>query len=460
MKFYCVRYLYRSIAPGRTMKDKCFASMTLLILCCLFFPSVTVGASVQGRAGIELELPGEINDFRTCAIVGLQRTPELKRSKMEIDIRRLDEDDSRWSYVPTLRLSSQYYLAENEATISFNAVNYRPWEPYYSLQVRQLITQIVTFNHIKQTAEALQNLADTLLKLIAFSEIDEQYREIVSLYEKKLRYVEKLQETDVVASFEHEIEKQTLEYVIVEKERNSAQRRALIEGLCITLDLPEPAIFNFDRDAVLLQILGSVELPEQIDIAAPEQSLDQQIMARKRVLQEKRILLAYSKYMPDFSLGIRSPDVLNVSIDEENDYYFYVGMDLTLWDGKKRSRDITRQELLLRQLRLESREVENKDSVKWLQAMQKLTLARSEYNLSSSVVKLKMLEMKKKEFHYNQGTIKLPQVVSHQVEIHREKIREIMKKLELQRAWLQLRHLSGQLLKDTVNVSMPEMPYE
>ena len=442
------------------MKNNYLPYIYLLILCGLLIPSEYTFAAVREAMGIEQELPDEISDFKTCAIVGLQRTPELQRGRMEIDIRRLDEDDSRWSYVPSLRLSSHYYFAENEVDISFNAANYRPWESYYSLQARQLITQIVILNHVKATSKALLKLAGTLLEFVTLSDIDEQYQEIVGLYEKKLKYVEKRRQIESVASVELEIEKQTLDYVLAEKEGNSVQCEALINGLCIAMNLPEPGIFSLERGAVLSQVLGSEEIPERLDIPPPDQSLDQQIMARKLLLQEKNILLAYSKYMPDLSLGVRSPDVLNVSIDENNDYFFYVGMDLTLWDGKKRSRDITRQELLLRQLRLETHEIENNDSIKWLQASQQFSIARTEYNVAQSVVKLRILELKKKEFDYNKGAIRLPQLLDHQVEIHREKINATRKKLELQKALLQIRSLSGQLLRDTVHVSIPEIPHD
>ena len=405
-------------------------------------------------------LPQQIRDFKTSALVSLSRTPQLQRSNMEIDIRRLDEDDSRWSYFPELKLSSHYYVSEDEATISFHAENYRPWEPYYNLQARQLITQIVMLNHVQATAQALQKLADSFLEFVALAQIDRFYKEIVGLYEKQLRYVEQRHKSDMVTAMELELEKQTMAFIIAESQANAAQSEALVSGWCISMDLPDPGIFDLDSSLVLSQVLGSSKLPEPEDMSLPEQSIDQQIMIKRQLLQEKKILLAYSKYMPDFSVGVRSPDVLNVSIQDDKDYFLYVGMSLTLWDGNKRARDITRQEMLLRQLHLEGKEIENNESLEWLKATRQYSSAKSEYNLSQSVEKLNQLQLKKKEFEYNRGSIRLPELINHQILLRREKISTIRKELALNRAVLQLRYLSGQLLKDTVNISLSDMPYE
>ncbi|MBU1565912.1 MAG: TolC family protein, partial [Proteobacteria bacterium] len=315
------------------------------------------GVKAANLEGPDSIVPEHIKDFKTCALVSLKNIPELQRSKMEIDIRRLDEDDSRWSYFPTLQLSSNYYISQDQATISFQIANFRPWEPYFTLEARILITQIVMLKHVQATAQSLKKLADIFLQLIAFSEIDTHYKQIIELNQQRMRYVENRQVSGMISPLELEVEKRTIALVTAERQGNLEKREALLNGLCIAMKLPDPNIFELDDSLILKQIIGSEGLPALEDLSPPENSINQQIMAKKQILQEKQILLAYSKFMPDFSFGVRSPDVLNVSIDADKDYFFYVGMDLTLWDGNKRSRDITRQEMLLRQMQFEKREL-------------------------------------------------------------------------------------------------------
>ncbi|MFH0782113.1 MAG: TolC family protein [Pseudomonadota bacterium] len=410
--------------------------------------------------GPDSTIPEQIKDFKTCALVSLKNIPEFQRSKMEIDIRRLDEEDSRWSYLPTLQLSSRYYVSQDEATISFQVANFRPWEPYFTLEARILITQIVMLKHVQATAQSLKKLADSFLQLIALSQIDTHYKQIAELYQQQLRYVENRQESGMVTPLEVEVAKRTIALVTAERQGNSQKRQALLNGLCIAMNLPDPKIFELDDSLVLKQIIGSEGLMALQDLSPPENPINRQIMIKKQILQGKQILLAYSKFMPDFSFGVRSPDVLNVSVDADKDYFFYIGMDLTLWDGNKRSRDITRQEMLLRQMQYEKKELENNDSVEWLQATQQYSYAKSEYALSQSVENLNRSQLEKKQFDYDSGRIQLPDLLNHQISMHRDKINFVQKELAFNRAGLQLRYLSGQLLKDTINISLIDIPYE
>ncbi|AGF78536.1 outer membrane protein [Desulfocapsa sulfexigens DSM 10523] len=410
--------------------------------------------------GPDTTIPEKITDFQTCAVTGVKRIPQLQRSKIEIDIRHLDEDDSRWSYVPTLSLSSYYYFSEDEATISFNAANYRPWEPYYTLQARKLITHIVMLKHVQATAQALYKLADTFLQLFVTDQNESHYKQIVDLSQKRLHYAKQRYESGLTTDLEIEFEEQRNAFIAAEYEGNAIKRDALLNGLCISMNLPDPTVFDLDAPQVLKQILGNSPLSTPQSSPQPKDSIEQQIMQIKGILQQKNITLAYSKFLPDFSIGFRSPDVLNVSVNDDQEYFLYAGMSLTLWDGNKRSRDITRQKMVLRQMDFEKKEIENNDSLEWLKATQQYSSAKSAYALSQSIEKLNNIQMKKREIDYARGTIELPELIDHQIALHRKSLDTIQKQFSLNKATLKLRHLSGQLLKDTFNISLADIPYE
>ncbi|MBU1565759.1 MAG: TolC family protein, partial [Proteobacteria bacterium] len=106
------------------------------------------------------------------------------------------------------------------------------------------------------------------------------------------------------------------------------------------------------------------------------------------------------------------------------------------------------------------RELENNDSLEWLQAKQQYSYAKAEYALFQSVVNLNSSQLKKKKFDYDGGINNLTDLLNHQISMHRDKINFIQKELAFNRAGLQLRYLSGQLLKDTINISLIDIPYE
>ncbi len=432
----------------------------------LLIPALTVLSVFPGtvRATEELEsntdIPELINDFKSCAVTGLKRIPQLQRSKMEVEIRRLDEDDSRWSYVPRISLSTNYYFTENDTTISLNAANYRPWEPYFTLAAREIITRIAMLEHLKATAQSLFSLADTLLQIVALDQKNTVYEKMRELSEKKLNYIRQRSQNGTAPPIELEIAAQEHTVVISEQQANTIQRDALLNGLCISLDIPDSGIFKFDSSLVLKQILGSSIPSASQKIPQPEDSIARQIAILKERLQEKRILLAYSKYMPDVTLGVRSPDVLNVSVNNEQNLFLYTGITLTLWDGKKRSRDITRQKMVLRQMKFKNRAIKNSASLEWFRATKEFSLAKSRNTLFLSSLKLKEIQIKKSESDYSSGSISLPELLSLQIDLLRNRIKAIEKNHSTNQAWLKLRHLSGQLLKDTLNISFMDSSHE
>ena len=205
-------------------------------------------------------IPERITDFKTCALTSLQRTPQLQRSKMEIEIRHLDEDDSRWSFAPDLTFSSYYYFSENETTLSFQAANYRPWEPYYTLQARRLITRIVMLKHLQATAQSLHKLADIFLQLLVTVQNEEHYKQIVDLAKKQTRYASQLKERGTTTALKLEFEEQKLALHTAEYEGNNIKQEALLNTLCITMDLPDPKIFSLNNSQTLKQIIGSSDI--------------------------------------------------------------------------------------------------------------------------------------------------------------------------------------------------------
>ncbi len=407
-----------------------------------------------------LDIPEQINDFKTCAIMSLKRTPQLQRTRMEIDIRRLDEDDSRWAYSPNLSLSSNYYFSEADTNLTFNVSNYKPWEPYFSLQANKLISEIVMLNHVKATSLALQKIADTLLHVIALDQIETHYKKIVTFSSKRLEHAQQRQKSAETMPLELELEQRKKDLVEAEYLGNTTEHDILLNGLSISLNLPDPQIIQIHTDPTIEQIIGSSDSLSLKTTTRPEKSFEQKVMSIKLKLQEKKITLAYSKYMPSFSFGIRTPDIINVSVDENQDYFYYVGLSIKLWDGKKRSRDITRQKLILRQMQYEKQEVENKSALEWLQAIQQYNLAKNEFTFSQSAEKFKLLQTKKKKFDYDRGATNLPDLLNHKISYHRDKIRTILKEYKFNKARLRLRHLSGQLLNDTVKISFSDNAYE
>ena len=49
-------------------------------------------------------------DFKACVNLALEQSPYFTENALEIDVRRLDESDSQWAFVPSLTLRTHRYV--------------------------------------------------------------------------------------------------------------------------------------------------------------------------------------------------------------------------------------------------------------------------------------------------------------------------------------------------------------
>ncbi len=429
---------------------------TILLCCLLIWASTGSAGAGMGKDPANLQF---INDYKSLALISLKNMPQLQRSRIEIELQLLNEDDSRWSYFPTLTLSGSYYFSEDDGNISLNVGNYKPWESYFSIKAQKLITRIVQLYHIKATSDILHRLAETLLEVMAYDQIDKEYEQIIQLYSKRFEYVRHRALSPETIPLELEYEQRANELVLAEKKGNLVRRDTLLHRLSTAMNIPDSHVIELNASQTLDQILGAGEPDRSFDGPRPEPSFRHKIFTIKLVLQEKKILLARAKYLPSFSLGLRSPDILNTN-DEDREYYLFAGINLTLWDGNKRARDITRQKMVLGKMELEKKEIESDDTLEWLDAMRRATLKKSEHAIALSAEKVRLLEKKRKQYEYDNGTIRLPDLLNEKISFHRDRIQIISKKLEFNKAILNLRYLSGDLLNNTVNISFDPNAHE
>ena len=54
-------------------------------------------------SSVSTEMTGPM-DFKTFVRLALERSPHFVGNALEIDVRRLDESDSRWAFIPSLSM--------------------------------------------------------------------------------------------------------------------------------------------------------------------------------------------------------------------------------------------------------------------------------------------------------------------------------------------------------------------
>jgi outer membrane protein TolC len=387
-------------------------------------------------------------DFKTCTEFALKHSPYLTKTALEIDIRRLDESDSRWSFVPTLSVST--YTYSKGTSLSVGTTEYNPLQSYFSLKAQKLVTRIAILSHLKAISQGVYEIGQKFLQLGALQRMDAVQSQIVSIAQQKVAYINSRKAAGTASPLEAQIADQELKLARAEREGIAASLGLVVDGLRVLLGLESMRKSELRLEQVSGQVLGDFN-PSTATLKEPlGHSFLIKIQELKKELQTLNIKLAYAKFMPSFQFNVRNADVLTA--DDTDEYYFGGGIRLLVWDGLSRFRNITRQKMVLRQFESESKTLLNDVSIQWQTAKGQLRNAESALKVARSAEVLAQTRVRQSEIRYNADGQNLPVLLDHRIAYNRTRKATHLKTRDHQLAVLRMRHLSGDLFKSHVNV--------
>ena len=206
-------------------------------------------------------------DFDTCARLAIRQSPFLTKSDLEIQVRRLDESDSKADFFPSLNFRTRYYLTDlsqagsgsSPYSLDFISDPYSPVEAYFSLQVRKLITRIAILNHLKVISEGLQRLGRMFLEMDAMTQVAQVQTELIQLAEKNLTYTQERQKIGQGTALEIKVAAQELEVARLHQRQLLEDQRKIKESIRAYLAWPANQELRFDLPPSRPQILGNSE---------------------------------------------------------------------------------------------------------------------------------------------------------------------------------------------------------
>lgn len=180
-------------------------------------------------------------------------------------------------------------------------------------------------------------------------------------------------------------------------------------------------------------------------------SQELRIQQIKKELQTLNVKLAYARFIPDLRFGYETPDPLSGALSR--DFFFSIGIDIPIWDGLKRYRNVNRQKTVLKQYDIERdvREVDLEE--KWNAAQSKYKNAVVELKLARSREELADLKKRQIEISYESGRQPFS-AFSVERKTYLEAQKSVYAKmLEHDKSILAIRHLTGELAKGYVEVA-------
>jgi outer membrane protein len=197
-----------------------------------------------------------------------------------------------------------------------------------------------------------------------------------------------------------------------------------------------------DLRDTLRQVLGSFNPNAATWEQAKSYSYEIKISEIKMKLQGYKVNLAIASTLPNIIFNYQTPDPLSTTAQG---LYAGIGLQIPVWDGFKRIRNISRQKLILQQFGSEKSVLENDLQDKFNAARENAQNSAFALEIAKSKLELARLKARQTEISYQSGRITLPKdLKARNAVLEAEKKAEV-KALEYGEAALKLRRISGDL---------------
>lgn len=438
-----------SLRVANAITEICLSITLLLALACC---GMTLATPVQAaETGTNIQTPTGLLTFDGSVKIAINQSPYFKKSSTEIEIKKMDESDRRYAMVPTVSFSTIYYV--NHPTgpninpkpyrLSFVTNSYNPVVSYFNLQASKLATQAAILAHLKAISLGLQQLGNSFLELDALKKLTAYQQKIVNLSRENLTYAQKRLSIGTGTRLEVKLAQQELKLALNEQEQMAHSQQRILANLKNFIGLKPGQKFKPDLHNTPQQVLGNFT-PTTANLSqAIKRSYDLKIMAIKNKLQSYNVKLAIAKIFPTITLNTQSPDPL--SNTDESGLYFGVGVQVPVWDGFSRVRNVSRQKAILRQYEANKAIKEDDLADKWRAALGVIQDKNLALKITQSKEEVAQLKDQQDEIRYHAGEVNLPEILTSRKKVMEAEKNAMQQRLDYNKAVLDLRQISGDL---------------
>lgn len=428
------------------------------VLVCLLLghPALASAAEVPPPAREPIVPTGPTN-FDAAVQLALRQSPFFTKSALEIQVKRLDEKDSKADFFPSLTGSAKYYLVQPSNNSSQNyqwaisTGNYNPLFAYLSLKANRIVTQIATLAHIKAISAGIERLGKAFLEMDSVDTLIQLRGKAAELARDSLRYAKERQRLGEITPLEVQIATQEAELAAAEQDGLISSQKRLKEAIRNFLGLKPDQDANLAVSQARRQVLGDFD-PKKASLQdAESRSIDLRIKQMAKELQTWHVTLAKMKFVPSVNAALQSPDPL--SNNTVGGTFFSVGVSFPIFDGFKRFRNIDRQKTVLQQFTSEEEVSEKELSQKWREAEEKINTTGAALRTGKAQAELARLKETQAETVYKAAEKDYAVLITARQTQIKAQMDAVKKALDYDEAVLGLRSLSMDLVYHYVNES-------
>jgi outer membrane protein TolC len=407
---------------------------------------------------VQTPYPGTPLTFEEAVKIALIQSPVFANSSLDIDVGRLNETDSRYGLIPPLNFRTYYYVNRPTGvnygkpySLNFTTEPYNPVGAYFTLQAKKLATQAAILTHMGAISTGLQSLGSCYLRLDALHKQTGIQKDLIKLAQENLEYAENRVAIGTGTSLKVKMAQQQLQLAQGELEGIALAEKGTLANLRNLLGWPDnqsitPAFYDSRR-----QVLGNFT-PTSVTL---EQAKTRSYVLKSyeifKQLQQYNIRLAKAKSLPNIIYTAQTPDPLSQS----SSYGLYVGfgLEIPIWDGFTRIRNISRQKTILKQIGAKKGEKESLLENKWFNLLGNIQKTHVELKNAQALEELARLKSHQQEVRYHSGEVPLSVFLESRSEVLRARKNTIQRGVEYDLWVLEFRELTGDLGNTYVDAS-------
>jgi len=406
-------------------------------------------AAEPSPADAQVVPPGPLT-FDDCVRLAIRQSPYFTKSALEIEVRRMNETDSRYAlFTPHISFQSYYYVERPYQTgrpywLYFYSEPYNPFGSYFTLQAQKQATQMAILLHLQVISQGLERLGKMFLSLAALKQLTAFQSDLVNLCRENLTYAENRRVIGTGTSLEVRLATQELEVAKSELARLESDRKRTLNSIkTFIIGLKPEQTIDLDLRDARRQVLNNFDPAAATLEQAKARSFELRASAIKMELQKYNVTVAKTRVLPDILINAQNVNPLNNTT--ATGYFLGLGLQVPIWDGFDRIRNISRQKTILKQYGSEKDEKEIDLTDKWNDLQEAISVNSAGVNLAKSQEELARLKERQAEIQYDSGNEQLPAWLEARKAVLEAHKSVASKALEYDQSIVSLRQLSGDL---------------
>ncbi|WP_243362329.1 TolC family protein [Fundidesulfovibrio terrae] len=404
-------------------------------------------------------------DFNECVRVALVQSPMLVKSALEIETKRLDVQDAWGTFIPTISINTTYWFrmptktdgtTDKPYTISFSTSQWNPILAGFDVKAKNQMTNIAVLGHLKVIGEGLKRLASDFLQLSAMQEQKEVVKKKQELAKQNLEFFKTRLGMGQATQLDIRIAETRIQMTKAEDDKVNSMRAMVMDDIKFILGVPFTNKLDLDVAAAKKQILGKFSPADVTDEKVRAYSFDLRIQEYEKNLQKMNIGLSYVKLLPTFGFTFQTVDAFNNTSTSSNKsgFPFYPGINISMpLDYWTRGREIARQYKKMDQVYAGARAKEFELMVSVQKAMSDYQATTADFTLANSKMELNKLQDEQTEYRYKTGQVDFDKYVTDRNEFYEARQKMILEQTKRDVALLTLKHLTGDLQGQYVDVA-------